>query len=160
MKLIDANLLIYAHDASSPFHAKARPWLEELVASREPFLVAWTTVLAFLRITTHRKLLKEPFEPDEAFEILEELLAVPACRVAQPGDRFWSLFQTHCQMIRERGSGVMDVELVALAIEYDAELQTVDRGFGRFPGLRYSNPLEPADWVHESPSRYRYEDVP
>lgn len=160
MKLIDANLLIYAHDASSPFHQKARLWLEQLVASGEPFLVAWTTVLAFLRITTHRKLLKDPLEPDEAFEILEDLLRLPACGVAQPGDRFWPLFQTHCQKIRERGSGVMDVELVALAIENDAELLTVDRGFGRFPGLRYRNPLEPAEWVHENPSRYRYEDVP
>lgn len=50
MKLIDANLLIYGHDASSPFHLKPRLWLEQLVAGEEPFLVAWTTVLAFLRI--------------------------------------------------------------------------------------------------------------
>ncbi len=160
MKLLDANLLIYAHDASSPFHPKARVWLEDLVASGGSFLVAWTTVLAFLRITTHRKLLKEPFEPAEAFAVLEELLSLPACRIAQPGDRFWPLFATHCQSIRERGAGVMDVELVALAIENDAELLSVDKGFERFVGLRYRNPLEPAQWVHEPVSPYRYEDGP
>lgn len=156
MKLIDANLLIYAHDASSPFHSKAREWLEELVGSGEAFLLAWTTVLAFVRITTHRKILKEPFETNEAFAAMDELLALPACQMAQPGERFWPLFQTHCGNIRERGAGVMDVELAVLAIESYAELMTADTGFERFIGLRYRNPLEPAQWVSEPWVPYRY----
>lgn len=156
MKLLDANLLIYAHDSTSPFHSKARAWLEGLVARQEPFLLAWTTILAFVRITTHRKLLKQPLEPEEAFEIINELLALPACEIHRPGERFWPLFQTHCGAIRERGSGVMDVELAVFAIEQDAELLTADSGFSRFTGLRFRNPLEPAQWVHEKKSNYRY----
>ncbi len=156
MKLVDTNLLIYAYDTTSPFHAKARKWLEGLVDRQEPFALAWTSVLAFVRITTHRKILKQPRDPDEAFATLDEILALPSCHIAQPGERFWLLFQTLCRDIRERGSGVMDVELAALAIELDAELLTADRGFSRFPGLRYSNPLEPAQWVHEPKATYRY----
>jgi len=31
MILIDANLLVYAHDTRSPHHAAARPWLEAVL---------------------------------------------------------------------------------------------------------------------------------
>jgi len=34
-----------------------------------------------------------------------------------------------------------DAHLAALAIEYQAELVSNDRDFGRFPGLRWFNPL-------------------
>lgn len=156
MKLLDANLLIYAHDSSSPFHAKAKPWFEGLLIGDEPFAIAWTTVLAFLRITTHRKILKQPLAPDEAFGAIEELLAHPDCFIARPGERYWQLFQTHCLGIRERGSGIMDVELVALAIEMDAELLSADTGFERFVGLRFRNPLVEPGWIHEPKSSYRY----
>jgi predicted nucleic acid-binding protein len=36
---------------------------------------------------------------------------------------------------------VPDAHLAALAIEYGRTLQTTDRGFGRFEGLRWENPL-------------------
>ena len=35
-----------------------------------------------------------------------------------------------------------DVQLTALAIEYQAELHSNDADFGRFPQLRWINPLE------------------
>jgi len=41
-----------------------------------------------------------------------------------------------------RGPLVSDAQLAALAIEYGGILQTTDRDFARFPGLRWSNPLE------------------
>lgn len=34
-----------------------------------------------------------------------------------------------------------DAHLAALAIEHQAELNTTDADFGRFPGLRWRNPL-------------------
>ena len=36
MKLIDANLLLYAYDLDSPFHAPAKTWLEETLEGPEP----------------------------------------------------------------------------------------------------------------------------
>ena len=38
---------------------------------------------------------------------------------------------------------VPDVYLAALAIEHDCEWVSTDRGFARFPGLRWRNPLDP-----------------
>ena len=39
------------------------------------------------------------------------------------------------------GNLVTDVHIAALAIEYQAEVHSNDTDFGRFPGLRWRNPL-------------------
>jgi predicted nucleic acid-binding protein len=49
MALIDANLLLYAYDPSSPHHPAARVWLENTLSGREQIGLAWMTVLAFFR---------------------------------------------------------------------------------------------------------------
>jgi len=41
-----------------------------------------------------------------------------------------------------RGPLVSDAQLAALTIEYGGTLQTTDRDFARFPGLRLNYPLE------------------
>ena len=40
-----------------------------------------------------------------------------------------------------RSEGVPDIELAALALEHGLVLASHDRGFARFPGLRYIDPL-------------------
>ncbi len=48
-----------------------------------------------------------------------------------------------CSLSREqglRGNAVPDAQLAALAIEHRAELVTFDRGFRRYPSLRWSVP--------------------
>jgi predicted nucleic acid-binding protein len=42
----------------------------------------------------------------------------------------------------DRSAHFPDAHLAALAIEYDLALQTTDRGFARFPGLVWENPIE------------------
>jgi len=41
-----------------------------------------------------------------------------------------------------RGDDVMDAHLAALAIEHGLILCSADRGFVRFRGLRWKNPLD------------------
>jgi hypothetical protein len=43
-----------------------------------------------------------------------------------------------------RGPAATDAQLAAIAIEHGGILHTTDRGFGRFLGLRWVNPLESA----------------
>jgi predicted nucleic acid-binding protein len=40
-----------------------------------------------------------------------------------------------------RGPDATDAQLAAMTIEYGGVLHTTDRGFARFPGLRWVNPL-------------------
>lgn len=52
MILVDANLVIYAIDADSPHHRRARRWLEAALSGTTPVGPSWIVILAFIRITT------------------------------------------------------------------------------------------------------------
>ena len=64
---------------------------------------AISSLLAFVRITSHPRLMPVPLPTSEALEILEGVLAAPCCRVICPGDRFWFLFSNLCRDVRFRG---------------------------------------------------------
>lgn len=142
MILVDANLLIYAYDGSSPSHEAARTWLEEAVSGYEPVGLAWQTVLAFLRIVTHPRVFERPLLIDEAVAIVSTWLGQPSVRLLQPTDRHWTLLSRLLPHAQARGPLVMDAHLAALAIEHGATLHTTDRDFRRFSDLRVVHPLE------------------
>jgi Predicted nucleic acid-binding protein, contains PIN domain len=142
--LLDANLLIYAHDLTSPFHTPARRWIEEVFSGSEEVRISWTTLLAFLRITTNRRAFANPFSIEEAIEAVESWFAQPCVTLIQPGRRHRNILGLLLRETQASGPLVMDAHLAALAIEHDALLHTTDRDFDQFPGLRYVNPLLPS----------------
>lgn len=58
-----------------------------------------------------------------------------------PGDFHWSLLRQ--MMIDGQAAGplVTDAQLAAITIENGGVLYSSDQDFGRFPGLRWVNPL-------------------
>ena len=149
MNLLDANLLIYAYDASSPFHRRAREWFEKLLSALEPVWLPWSSIHAFLRICTNSRILENPFTVEEATAIVDQWLEQPAVSILEPGARYWPILSRMLPAAQARANLVMDAHLAALAIEHGATLLTTDRDFTRFDGLRWKNPLEEAGWVHE-----------
>jgi predicted nucleic acid-binding protein len=71
MIVVDVNLLIYAVNEDAPLHWKARSWLEAAVSGTETVGLAWTVLLAFLRLTTRAGLFQTPLDVDTAFEIVD-----------------------------------------------------------------------------------------
>jgi len=142
MILIDANLLLYANDSSSPHHQPARDWLEAIFSKPEPVGLAWTTVLAFIRIGTSPRPLENPLSIDEATAIVTEWLERPMVTLVNPGERHWQILRDMMTKGQVRGPLVTDAHLAALAIEHGATLATTDRDFARFPGLKFFNPLD------------------
>jgi len=63
--VIDANILLYAYDADSDKHAKARAWVEEVFSGASPVGLPWQTVSAFMRIVTNPRLTGKRFTPAE-----------------------------------------------------------------------------------------------
>jgi predicted nucleic acid-binding protein len=53
VKLVDANLLLYAVDEGSPHHGVARPWFEQQLSGSETVAFAWAVLLAFVRLATN-----------------------------------------------------------------------------------------------------------
>jgi uncharacterized protein len=140
--LLDANLLLYAYDASSSLHGEAKRWLEEIFSSPAPVALAWPTLLAFLRIGTHPSVFERPLEIDAATRIVESWLALPQVSLVHPTERHWPILQNLLLRGRCRGALVPDAHLAALAIEHGATLCTTDRDFTRFEGLRAIDPLQ------------------
>ena len=60
MTIVDANLLLYAYDATSRRHLGARSWLEEQLSGSAPVGLPWVVLLAFLRISTSPRVLARP----------------------------------------------------------------------------------------------------
>ena len=142
MKLPDANLLIYAFDEGSPSHARAKAWLEELLSGPEPVGFAWMVLVAFVRVTTRSRIFEHPLEPSKAFEIVEGWLVKPNAIVLHPTERHLGILRGLVEPLGTAGNLTTDAHLAALAIEHGAELCSADSDFGRFPGLRWSNPLQ------------------
>jgi len=139
--VIDANILLYAYDADSDKHAKARAWVEEVFSGASPLGLPWQTVSAFMRIVTNPRLTGKRFTPAEVVEIVDEWVNQPNVRLLGPGDDHWNFLRQMMVDGQARGPLVTDAQLAALTIEYGGVLHTTDRDFSRFPGLRWKNPI-------------------
>jgi toxin-antitoxin system PIN domain toxin len=139
--VVDANLLIYSYDTRSPDHKKSVAWLEKAFSETEAVGLPWQTISAFLRLITNRQLPGVCLTLEEAARIIDEWRGQPNVRLLVPTDDHWAVLRR--TMIEGQASGplVSDAELAALTVEHGGVLYTADRGFARFPGLRWKNPL-------------------
>ncbi len=144
MRLVDVNILVHAHREDTPRHLEMRRWLEALSKSDEAFGLADLVLSGFLRVVTHPKVFSVPTPLEIAIAFTEQLRALPQTVILAPGPRHWDIFTRLCRAVEARGSLVPDAYLAALALEHGCELVTTDRDFSRFPGLRWSYPLDPS----------------
>jgi hypothetical protein len=141
MKLPDANVILYAVNEDAPHHARAKDWFERTLSSSEPVGFEWSVLLAFLRVSTKASLFPRPLKPRDAIDYVDSWLAQPAVRIVHPGERHARLLRDLLGPLGAGGNLVSDAHLAAVAIEHGAELCSCDGDFGRFPGLRWTNPL-------------------
>jgi len=142
VKLVDANILIYAVNADAPRHEAARQWLEASLSAAEPVGFAWSVLLAFLRLTTRPGIFRSPLTVQEAFDVVDSWLAQAAAFIVEPGGRHGALLRS---LLAETGSGgnlTSDAHLAALAIEHGALLCSCDADFRRFSGVRWVDALQ------------------
>jgi len=137
----DVNLLLHAYNRESPSHGAARAWWKGLLESTEVVGLSWAAMLGFVRITTNRHVLEAPLPIKAACTTVREWLAQPYVSIVHPGDRHAEVLFGLLEQVGTGGNLTTDAHLAALAIEHQAELHSTDRDFGRFPGLRYVNPL-------------------
>lgn len=139
--LLDANLLIYAHDASSPFHARALPWVEEQLNGARRVAIPWPSVVAFLRLTTNPRVSDRPLSPDQAWGHVQRWFESPVAWAPVPGERHGELLGRLVTGLQLGAHLIPDAHLAALAMEHGLEVCSADADFARFPDLRWRNPL-------------------
>lgn len=141
MLLPDVNLLIYAHNEAAPRHAEALDWWNGCLRGPQAVGLAWVVMLGFVRITTHPKVFERPMTVDESLERIGEWLTLPHVQVLHPAERHFTGWAELLRGIGSAGNLTTDAHLAALAIERNCTLCSTDADFGRFPGLRWVNPL-------------------
>ena len=140
MKLLDANILLYAYDSDSAQHFACRTWLEAVFNAEETLALPWQTLLAFVRIATNPRAVQRPLTASEACGIVDSWLQRPNVVVLDAGERFWEIFQAQMVEAQVRGPLVTDAALAALALEHGATLCSTDRDFRRFRALKLLDP--------------------
>ena len=139
---VDVNLLVYASDTGSPYHATAIAFLEERAAGREIFCIAWTTAMSYLRIVTHPGILASPLHPAEALANLEALVNLSHVRMLSEEDGFLKVYAEVTGGEPLRGKLVPDAHLAAILLQHDVrKLYTNDSDFRRFSFLDVRNPF-------------------
>lgn len=141
MIIPDANLLLYAYDAASPFHEEAAKWWESCLSGREPVGLCSVVVFAFVRIGTSRQIFENPLSMTEAAHHVRTWLdrSVTEVLYTDEDDLLEAL-----ALLEAAGAGgnlTTDAQIAAIAMRYRATVHTADTDFARFPDVRSHNPI-------------------
>ena len=140
---LDANVLLYASDASSARQATAIRLLEQVATGPEIAYLFWPTIMAYLRIATHPAVFDRPLAADDAIANIEALLSRPHVRAPGEQPEFWRRYRSVAADARPTGNLVPDAHLVALMAENEVRtVWTHDRDFRRFQGIEVRDPFE------------------
>lgn len=141
MIIPDINLLLYAHDSSSPFHGKAAGWWQSCLSGTEPVGLLHVVVFGFVRIATNARAFLHPMSPAEAAGHVRSWLEQPPVQVLDPGPEHIRQTLKLLESLGTAGNLVSDAQMAALTMDHNAVLHTADTDFVRFQGLRWLNPI-------------------
>ncbi len=139
--LVDANILLYAVDSTSPFHDRARTWMERALNGSRRVGIPWASMSAFVRIATNPRAMRDPFDAAQAWAVVEAWLDAPVVWTPVPGRGYRALFGRLVTGGDVRGNLVTDAGFAALALEHGLAVVSVDSDFARFPDVRWINPV-------------------
>ncbi len=147
MILVDANLLLYAEDKSSEFHAAAGTWWDAQLSGTESVCLCWPVISAFIRIGTSPRVSRHPLTLTEATERVQSWLDQPRIHIIQPTENRWKIFNKCCASGSATANLVSDAHLIALAMEHNCVLQFKDTDFASFRGRNGAIPLRRIELV-------------
>jgi uncharacterized protein len=140
MRMLDVNILVYAHREESKGHARYALWLTSMATGPEPFALSEPVVQGFIRIVTNKQIFNPPSTLAQAFEFLDALQSRPNCTMLRPGPGHMKIFRQLCEAGQIEGKLTADAAHAALAIETGCEWISADTDFARFaPPLRWQH---------------------
>lgn len=140
MKLVDANVLLYAVNTDAERHTASRRWLDGALSSGDTVAFAWVALLAFVRLATKQGLFPSPLSLEEAMDRVDAWVAAPAAVVVDPTPDHAGIVRRLLGPLGAAGNLVSDAHLAALALEHRCEVVSWDHDFGRFEGVQWRTP--------------------
>jgi toxin-antitoxin system PIN domain toxin len=139
--LIDANLLLFAVDATAPAHARCVAWLQDQLNGDRRVGIPWESLTAFMRISTHPRASARPLRPTQAWSFVQSWLAAPAVWIPVPTERHADVLGGLITKYQLAGNLVPDAHLAAIAVQHGLEVCSADTDFARFTEVRWRNPI-------------------
>jgi toxin-antitoxin system PIN domain toxin len=139
--LVDANLLLYAVDVSTPQHEAAAGWLAGVLSGPRRVGLPWQSLGAFLRISTHPRAAVNPLAPAVAWSHVAAWLGAGPAWIPEPSEGYAEILGSLVTSYGLAGNLVTDGQLAALAIAHGLTLYSADTDFARFRELAWENPL-------------------
>ena len=142
MKVVDTNILVYAHRRDSAFHGQAAACVRGLAEDQNAWAIPWPCVHEFLAVVTNPRIFKQPTPLPVALAQVETWLDSPSLRLLAEEDGYWTVLARLLRSSHVQAAKVHDARVAALAIFHGArELLSADRDFSRFPELSCRNSL-------------------
>jgi hypothetical protein len=143
MFVVDTNILVYAADEDSPYHATCRDQLEAWRRQPGAWYLTWGILYEFLRITTHPRVMRVPWSIRDAWRFVEAVLASPALDVLAPTERHPGVAAgVFAEVPHLSGNLIHDAHTAILMREHGIRrIITRDADFHRFPFLEPVDPL-------------------
>lgn len=143
MIVVDTNVLVYAADIDSPFHAASRRWLDRRRRQPDAWYTTWPILYEFLRVTTHPRVMRKPWSIGQAWKFVTVLLDSPGLGVLIATPRH---AEVAGQVIRElphlAGNLIHDTHTAILMREHGiGRICTRDADFHRFSFLEVVDPV-------------------
>lgn len=140
MKVVDANVLLYAVNTDTEHHEPSRTWLDGALSGQATVGFPWIVLLAFVRLTTKVGLFPSPLTVQQAMDRVDAWLDAGPAVVLEPTVDHARIVRDLLGSVGVGGNLVNDAHLAALAIEHRGTIVTFDHGFGRFAGVRWETP--------------------
>lgn len=142
MLVVDTNILIYAADADSEWHTVSRGWLDCRRSRPDAWYTTWPILYEFLRVTTHKRVMKRPWSVTQAWSFVAALLASPGLGVLTATPRHADVAaEVFRELPKLSGNLLHDAHTAILMREHGIRtICTRDADFERFPFLDVIEP--------------------
>jgi toxin-antitoxin system PIN domain toxin len=140
MRIVDANVLLYAVNSASEHHGASKRWLDGALSGADSVGLAWVPLLAFVRLTTKQGLFPMPLAPSDAMRQVSDWCSASGAVIVGPTPRHADVLSGLVDQVGTGGNLVNDAHLAALAVEHRAGIVSYDSDFSRFDGIRWDTP--------------------
>jgi toxin-antitoxin system PIN domain toxin len=138
----DANILLYASNESSEFHARAKVFLNDRQGDPDILCLTWPVLIAFQRIATHPSIFSNPMSAETAWGNVQQLLKLPRARVIQETASFALDYAEVSKSAGIYGNLVPDAHIATILRQHGVRrFYTADTNFKKFGFLEVVNPL-------------------
>jgi len=140
--LLDTNILVYATDGSSPFHAASLAVLDRAQSVDANLCIAPQSLAEFFSLVTNAKRVTAPTSPEDALKTVESIVSLPGLEVLPVPLDVITRWVDLCRRHPVKGAKIYDLQIIAVMLANGIRrICTYDKGdFAPFAEITVETP--------------------